>query len=898
MLLIFVRPNIKQHRLEPIVNDHFKQIFLHAPGTLLILGVDAPHYTIREVNQAYLDATNTMRDQLVGKSVFHAFPANPTDEESKNIERTIFSFEEAIRTGEPHTMSKYRYDIPVPGTTRFEERYWTTTNTPVRDAAGKVAFLIHSPRNVTETVKLAERERDGLSALKQRRRQLLSTFMQAPVGIAIFKGPRYVIDLINPPLCKLYGKTAEELLGKPVFDVLEEAKGQGFEELLDRVRTTGEPFAGFEMQVPLLRDGKLENVYINFVYEPFREDDGAISGVIGIATDVTRQVTDAKNLEISEERARLAADSIGLGTYDLDLRTGEVVTSPRFAAIFGFPQPVTRDEYTAVFHPDDLPLREAAHVQAMESGDMTYEARLILPDKTVRWVRIDGKVHFDHTRQPLRLIGVAFDTTEQKQAREQMQKLKTLVDNSVDLMSVLEFDGRNSYLNQAGKKLLGFTSDEDVVNTPIASLHTPEDFALVEREVIPSVMQTGKWSGTMMVRNVQTGERFPVINNTMRIDDPLTGTPMAVGAVMRDLRPEIAATQVLRDREEHFRLATTAAQLGTFDMDLKAGTMEWDPRCRELFGIYSDRPVTYEDDFLPGLHEEDRLRIKEITDTVLDSSHSDGNYDVEYRTVSLQDQKVRWVRAKGKAFFDGQGLPVRFIGSVLDITDKKQEEIRKNDFIAMVSHELKTPLTSIKSYVQIVLNKLQKSGDLLAVNMLSRVDSQTNKMVSLINGFLNIARLENGRMKLQKSAFSVQDLVRDCLQEMNELSSSHRIHTVDPADITIHADREKLGQVLINLLSNAIKYSPPGNDVEIGTRQVEGNLEIWVKDKGIGIKAEDRDRLFERFYRVEDHPLQTVSGFGIGLYLVSEILALHQGRIWVESEPGAGSVFTFSIPLS
>ena len=205
--------------------EDYHSVFNKSEATKLLLAVDAPSYTIIDVNFAYLNATNSNRETLVGNSVFGVFPANPTDEESKNIERTIYSFEEAVRTKKPHTMYNYRYDIPIRGTNEFEERYWTTTNTPVLDELGNVKFLIHSPTNVTEVFKLAQREKQAMDALITQRKQLYSIFMQAPVGIGIFLGADYIIDLINPPLEKIYGCLFSDVKGIPVFDALPSGRG-------------------------------------------------------------------------------------------------------------------------------------------------------------------------------------------------------------------------------------------------------------------------------------------------------------------------------------------------------------------------------------------------------------------------------------------------------------------------------------------------------------------------------------------------------------------------------------------------------------------------------------------------------------------------------------------------
>ncbi|MFD2145006.1 PAS domain-containing protein [Mucilaginibacter antarcticus] len=172
-------------------------------------------------------------------------------------------------------------------------------------------------------------------------------------------------------------------------------------------------------------------------------------------------------------------------------------------------------------------------------------------------------------------------------------------------------------------------------------------------------------------------------------------------------------TSELARAYEQVSLSKHAAQLGTFDLDLIKGTMEWDSRCRELFGISHEQEVTYDHDFLTGLHPDDKERVVELISNLFDASKSNGDYDVEYRTVGVIDAKLRWVRAKGKVYFNLAGQPQRFIGSVLDITDRKTEEQLRNGFISMASHELKTPLTSLQGYIQLLKkNKAHKSMNL------------------------------------------------------------------------------------------------------------------------------------------------------------------------------------------
>ncbi|WP_428331381.1 PAS domain S-box protein [Mucilaginibacter sp.] len=242
---------------------------------------------------------------------------------------------------------------------------------------------------------------------------------------------------------------------------------------------------------------------------------------------------------------------------------------------------------------------------------------------------------------------------------------------------------------------------------------------------------------------------------------------------------------------------------------------------------------------------------------------------------------------------DSQGKIIGLSKIVRDITEKKQEDIRKNDFIAMVSHELKTPLTSMKSYVQVLLAKAKKDGDPFTITALTRADVQAQKMTTMIHDFLSLARLEDGKIALNKERFDLHPLIKETAHDAQYLSSNHHVQLKDCEDINIYADRDKIGQVLMNLLSNAIKYSPKGGNIIIGCEKMAGKVKVYISDEGVGISEFDKKRLFERFFRSKNEKIRTVSGFGIGLFLVSEILRYHDSKIEVESQENKGSTFYF-----
>jgi PAS domain S-box-containing protein len=231
-----------------------------------------------------------------------------------------------------------------------------------------------------------------------------------------------------------------------------------------------------------------------------------------------------------------------------------------------------------------------------------------------------------------------------------------------------------------------------------------------------------------------------------------------------------------------------------------------------------------------------------------------------------------------------------------DITEQKHDEQRKSDFIGMASHELKTPLTSLTALIQVLQQKLRDS-DGFTTNVLTKAHLQTKKMSALINGFLNVSRLESGKLSIEKQSFDLNTLINELIEETQLTVSSHAFVFESPEKIIVNADREKIGSVLSNLLSNAVKYSPKGGTVTTKLSRTNGEVIVIVKDEGIGINRQDIDRLFDRYYRVQNENTRHISGFGVGLYLSAEIIQRHGGRIWAESEKGNGSTFYFTLPL-
>ncbi|MCQ6956427.1 PAS domain S-box protein [Mucilaginibacter aquariorum] len=231
-----------------------------------------------------------------------------------------------------------------------------------------------------------------------------------------------------------------------------------------------------------------------------------------------------------------------------------------------------------------------------------------------------------------------------------------------------------------------------------------------------------------------------------------------------------------------------------------------------------------------------------------------------------------------------------------DISERKQDEVRKNDFIGMVSHELKTPLTSLNAILQVANQKLRLSEDAFLAGAMNKANIQMKRMTTMINSFLNISRLESGKLLIEKGPFGLDKLIAEVIEEMKLTVTSHAINLHTCEKVNILADRDKISSVISNLLSNAVKYSPKGKVIGVNCTVRNGEVQVSVHDEGMGIKPNDLAKIFDRYYRVEGNHTRHISGFGIGLYLSAEIIRHHNGRIWAESIPGEGSTFYFSLP--
>ena len=238
----------------------------------------------------------------------------------------------------------------------------------------------------------------------------------------------------------------------------------------------------------------------------------------------------------------------------------------------------------------------------------------------------------------------------------------------------------------------------------------------------------------------------------------------------------------------------------------------------------------------------------------------------------------------------------RLVAVSRDITALKELERQKDIFLGIASHELKTPVTSIKAYTQVLERLFERKGDMKSAEQLSKMNTQVDKLSGLISDLLDVTKIQSGQMKFNQQKFDFNEVIHEIIEEVQRTTTTHTILPTLVKNVFCYGDRERIGQVITNLLTNAIKYSPSSETVVITTSVEKNNVKLSVKDFGIGIPTEKQNQVFDQFYRVSGSKRETFPGLGLGLFISKQIIARSGGILSVSSAVGKGSTFYFTLP--
>lgn len=727
---------------------------------------------------------------------------------------------------------------------------------------------------------------------------LESIIEKVPFGFSLINAD-YVLESANDAWLKIIEKSGDEVIGKIVFEVFPEMQ-EALKPILETIKQTKEPFYSPEYSWKLMRKGALETVFFNFVYQPIFSDSDQFQHFACVAIEVTDVVETKNKIKNEEERLRLATESSQTATWDLNLKNSDIIHSSYLAKIFGY------DEGDILGHQqmkehlveyDRINIVDKAYERALKTGKYKYEARIIDKQGNLKWIHTNGKIFRDEENQPSRMLGVMQDITERKKNEILLQESHHQLNTALDATKLGRFD--MDYITQEKYNfsarflsILGYDAEKEKIDGKIFEKHIHPKYLAVRNEALKKAKITGDlyYQTEVILRD----GKVKWVEIYGRLLESFEGSKSYVSGTMRDITELKEFEQKIKESEQKYRfLADSIPQIVWIaESDgrmtyFNQATMDYSGKDYNAFLEYNG----WIDIVHPNEREENiqKWMVSVMHKTPFVFEHRFRNKNDEYR----------WFLSRAAPQLDDFGTVTKWVGTSTDIDDMKKQDEHKNNFIKIANHELKTPVTTIKGYVQLLKKMRGDSDDKFLVNSLNTIENQINKLNLLMGELLDISRIESGKLPLYKGYFSLLKLVTETIEDIKASDQSHKINfeLSGANDIEVFADKDRITQVLNNLLTNAIKYSPTSKEVNVKLF-VDGDCAVVsVEDFGIGMDEPELNKIFERFYRVSGEDEVTFPGFGIGLFIVKDIIERHDGNIWVESEKQKGSKFYFSLPL-
>lgn len=480
------------------------------------------------------------------------------------------------------------------------------------------------------------------------------------------------------------------------------------------------------------------------------------------------------------------------------------------------------------------------------------------------------------------------DITEVLDAEKEKHTFVSIIESSDDAIISKTLDGIIHSWNKSAESLFGYKAEE-IIGKHITTI-IPPSLRHEETEIISKLKRGIRIHHYQTVRLGKYKNLIPVSLSISPVKDR-NGHIIGASKIARDITKQKNAERALRENEERLRLALDAGKIGVWDWNVEHNTLIWTDNVYLIHGVTKKFKVTVEN-FIDLIHPEDKQKVGQAIDKTLKKGVK---FNIDFRIVTPKKQ-VRWVTTRAIVLYNDNDQPSRLLGATSDITERKQMEQDKSDFLSMASHELKTPITSMKMFVELLHKSLSDKKLEKPLYLASRIKDQTNKLKELVNNLLDVSRVETGKLQLNKESFDIVTLVQETTEGLQG-SMKNKIVIKNQDPIFVLADKYRMYQVLVNLITNASKYSAADQEIIVSIFKKGQTAVVSVQDFGIGISHDNHEKIFDRLYQVADPAEKTFPGLGLGLFISKEIVKRHKGKIWVESKKGEGSTFSFSLPL-
>jgi PAS domain S-box-containing protein len=682
-------------------------------------------------------------------------------------------------------------------------------------------------------------------------------------------------------------------------------------EMEARAQATG--FHCF-VSLPLKANGKLVAV-LGFAAPAAKAQDGLSIGIVAGMSQLLSLALMSKRRDDETDAVKHQLSTLlytaGDAIVSVDARQNILIFNRQAERVFGY------EAHEAIGKPLDMLIPMASrnvHAQYIAAFDARQEENCLMGGRSeIRGRRRDGS-EFPAEASISRAVidgapvytAVVRDLTAAHKAQEALRaherQLRKIVETMPFGLSICRAsDGAILFVNEAFARLVE-VREQDLIGRRIFSFY--EAISGGEEDLLLQ----GHFSGMETAIRTASGTRLWVVNSMAGI---VFNDEEALLFGCYDVTDRHKAVAALRRSESYLAEAQRIARLGNWEWDIPTGRIDWSAETHRIFGMPETAFEPTYRFFLERVHPQDRSDVEEAFRNVLSG---DMRCSIAHR-ILLPNGAERFVQLEAEIARDDEGRPLRMIGTVQDVTEryrierelqmaKDQAEAAnrsKSEFLANMSHELRTPLNAIIGFSEIIAGNLLGPMDEARYREYARdIYDSGHHLLNVVNDILDLSRIETGRISLKEQAFALGEMAEFCLRMVSDRvrAGSLRMEKDVPASLPLlYADERLCKQVLLNLLANAIKFTPEGGVIRVEVRYDEdGSLGFAVRDNGIGIKAEDVERVLKPFVQIESHMSRRYQGVGLGLALASDFARLHDGKLWLESAPGQGTSVIVRFP--
>ena len=482
-----------------------------------------------------------------------------------------------------------------------------------------------------------------------------------------------------------------------------------------------------------------------------------------------------------------------------------------------------------------------------------------------------------------------------RQNREWLRVTLTCIGDAVIATDIA---GNITFMNPVAEAITGWTADE-ALGQPVSAV-----LQLINE-------QTGAPGDDIVQRVLQAGHAVELDDHTplktkdgrqVHIEDsaaPITdsdGVVTGVVLVFHDVTEKRLAQEALRQSKEWLQHTQAIAHVGSWELDLENDHLSWSDEAYRIFGLHPQEFTATYEAFLDIVHPQDRSMV----DAAYSGSIKEGRdqYEVIHRIIQKSTGEVRTVHEKCEHIRDASGRIIRSIGMTHDITDLHAMQEQMRTFVHLVSHDLRAPITIIDGYANVLAEAMSNGPyDNILRESSEAIVRGVRRMNSMIDDLVDTACIDGGQLRLEQQPLHLPAYFTDFMQRSAAIMPVTRVRMDIPETLPpVCADDNRLERIMTNLVSNALKYADPNTTVLLQAQRMDGEIVIALTDQGKGIAPDDLPHIFEQFYRAKG--ARKADGLGLGLFITKMLVEAHGGRIWVESEPGQGSTFTFTLPIA